>query len=463
MRDSKKSCISKRRAVSLCSWMLIAVLWVSLVSGARAQDVGVPPLQEASDAYVALVQADQARDRSDWKAAAQGYREAITRYTKLNKQYPAWEPDIVQYRVAYCMNQAEVVNQKTGSSNPAPASSTAAPEEAAATTAAAAAPAAVAEAASGDTYRERYLALLEENQYLRQRMAELQGAAAEAAEEKPAAAAGEAVADGGQDVPMEQEFAEVLKENAGLKTRVRELEAGSADATATNPVLESLTGQMEAVRRENVELKKALHDAVASGNGVHAPLATDDASDEFPNLMRAALAQERQGNFPAALHIYERAVALRPAHAEASRAKARCLLHQDKVSEAMGVLQGVISRNASDNRARLLMGIAACKAGLFSDAAEVLRPALQTDPSSARTQNAMGAAYMGLGDLQAARVTLEKSISLDPGLGDAHLNLAQVLAAGPQADRLKAREHYAKAIELGMAAEPSLQQLFSSP
>ena len=461
MRDSKKFCISERRALSCCSWLLAAVLWVSWLSGAWAQDSGVPPLQEASDAYVALVQADQARDRSDWKVASQGYREAIQRYTKLNKQYPAWEPDIVQYRVAYCMNQAEVISQKLGSSNPAPAASAAASEAAPAAPAAAAVPAA-AVAASGDTYRERYLALLEENQYLRQRMAELQGAAEEAAE-KPAAAEGEAVQDGGQDVPMEQEFAEVLKENAGLKTRVRDLEAGASDGTATNPALESLTGQMEAVRRENVELKKALHDAMISGHGAQAALATDDASDEFPNLMRAALAQERQGNFPAALHIYERAVALRPSHAEASRAKARCLLHQDKVSEAMGVLQGVLSRNPSDNRARLLMGIASCKAGLFSDAADVLRPALQTDPSSARTQNAMGAAYMGLGDLQAARVTLEKSVSLDPGLGDAHLNLAQVLAVGPQADRLKAREHYAKAIELGMAAEPALQQLFSSP
>ena len=127
------------------------------------------------------------------------------------------------------------------------------------------------------------------------------------------------------------------------------------------------------------------------------------------------------------------------------------------------MLQGVLARNPGDNRARLLMGIASCKAGLFSDAAEVLRPVLQTDPSNARTQNAMGAAYMGLGDLQAARVTLEKAVSLDPGLGDAQLNLAQVLAVGPQADRLKAREHYAKAIELGMSADPALQQILNTP
>ncbi len=458
MRDLKRFCTSNQNPMNLCSWVLAAALWLSAMSGAWAEEGAVPPLQEASDAYVALVQADQARDRSDWKAAAQGYREATQRYTKLNKQYPTWEPDIVQYRVAYCMNQIEVIGQKTGVSNPMPATTevTAAPVAAAAT--------AATKAPAGDSYRERYLAMLEENQYLRQRMAELQGAADEGGgdAELPAQTNAEVIADGVQDVPVEQELAEVLKENAGLKSRVRELEASAEGASATNPVMESLKGQMDAVRRENVELKKALHDAVSTGGA--APVALmPDATDEFPNLMRAALAQERQGNFPAALHIYERAVALRPAHAEAARAKARCLLQQDRVSEAMGVLQGVLARNPGDNRARLLMGIASCKAGLFSDAAEVLRPVLQTDPSNARTQNAMGAAYMGLGDLQAARVTLEKAVSLDPGLGDAQLNLAQVLAVGPQADRLKAREHYAKAIELGMSADPALQQILNTP
>ena len=432
--------------------VLLAVLSILPV---QAQDNAVPPLQEASDAYVALVQADQARDRSDWKAAAQGYRDAIQRYTRLGKQYPTWEPDIVQYRVAYCMNQAEVINQKTGAASGAP------PAGAAAAPAAAAVPASSAtKEAAGDSYRERYLALLEENQYLRQRTAELQGAADEAAEQAAAPAAAEE-ADGVAEVPVEKELAEVLKENADLKARVRELEAAAA-SVPTNSAIEPVQSQLETVRRENVELKRALHDALSSSGGTQA-LPAPDPSDEFPNLMRAALAQERQGNFPAALHIYERAVALRPAHAEAARAKARCLLHQDRVSEAMGVLQGVVARNPGDNRARLLMGIAACKAGLYGDAAEVLRPALQTDPSNARTQNAMGAAHMGLGDLQTARVALEKSVSLDPGLGDAHMNLAQVLALGPEADRARAREHYAKAIELGMAAEPSLQQLFSSP
>ena len=197
--------------------LLLAVLFILPV---QAQDNAVPPLQEASDAYVALVQADQARDRSDWKAAAQGYRDAIQRYTRLGKQYPTWEPDIVQYRVAYCMNQAEVISQKTGSSSGAPPAGAAAAPAAAAV----AVPAAAAtNEPAGDSYRERDLALLEENQYLRQRTAELQGAADEAAEQAAPAAAEEA--DGVAEVAVEKELAEVLMENAGLKARVRELEA----------------------------------------------------------------------------------------------------------------------------------------------------------------------------------------------------------------------------------------------
>jgi chromosome segregation ATPase len=103
--------------------LFLAVLGLTLLAGVPAAPAQVPaPAARASsdqpaeqiDAYVALVQADQARNRGQWKTAIQQYREAMKQYGLLVEKHPNWNPEIVQYRLTYCGNEVQAILQKTG-------------------------------------------------------------------------------------------------------------------------------------------------------------------------------------------------------------------------------------------------------------------------------------------------------------------------------------------------------------
>ncbi len=79
-------------------------------AGAGKQDYPA----EQIDAYVALIQADQARDHGNWKTAIQQYREAMKQYAQLVEKNPNWNPEIVQFRLSYCQNEVQAILKKTG-------------------------------------------------------------------------------------------------------------------------------------------------------------------------------------------------------------------------------------------------------------------------------------------------------------------------------------------------------------
>ena len=109
---------------------------------------------EAAEAYIALVQADLARDNQDWPKAMEAYRSAIDRYRQLAKKNPDWEPDIVKYRLAYCANQIEWAQRKKKASEAAAESTNT--------------------LAGTEITRDKYSALLQENEYIHRCLRELQ-------------------------------------------------------------------------------------------------------------------------------------------------------------------------------------------------------------------------------------------------------------------------------------------------
>ena len=130
--------------------LLLLVLWTP---SARALATNKAPA-EAAEAYIALVQADMARDNQEWAKAMDAYRSAIDRYRQLARKNPDWEPDIVKYRLAYCANQVEWAQRKKKAA-----------EEAAQDT---------DTLAGTDITREKYSALLQENEYIHRCLRELQ-------------------------------------------------------------------------------------------------------------------------------------------------------------------------------------------------------------------------------------------------------------------------------------------------
>lgn len=445
-------------------WAVLLAALAGLGVTVRAQLAETPAARESSDAYVALVQADQARDQQGWDAALAGYRDAMERYRRLTQAYPDYEPDIVQYRIAYCGNQIEAIRRRTGA---APAEPLAEPVLS---------PAAAEEGAeTEESYRERYFALLRESQYIRQRLGELEASTQEA---------GSAVTN--DVVRLLEENQELKDELEALRAATNEAAAASAgqlnalrveneqlraelDAArklgemardeARDEQAAALRSELERLRREKDELVRAMSEMPVAGAA--APSAAPETGGPAASLMRSAAAQERQGNLAAALSLYERALEEQPAQPQAALGKARCLLGLERADEALKVIRSPAVKQAAGTESQLLLGIALGMKAEYREAVDVLKPVVRQDPAAAAARNALGAAWMGWGKTREAREELEQAVDLDPRLGDAHYNLAQVLSLGAPADREAAREHYDRAVELGVPADPDLEKLLS--
>jgi len=109
---------------------------------------------------------------------------------------------------------------------------------------------------------------------------------------------------------------------------------------------------------------------------------------------------------------------------------------------------------------RLLAGLAQCQARRFGDAIFLLKELSIEEPSNAPVRVGLAAAYFGDDQREAAIAELETAISLEPGMAEAHYNMAQVMLTGPAPDHDAAYDFYHRALELGTAPDPRLEAIF---
>lgn len=97
----------------------LALAWLSAgLPAARAQQ---DLTRDQVAAYVALTKADRARDRGETVAAQAAYEDALAKYTAIKERDPRWHPDVVHYRVSYCLQQLERLKSPPPTPAPAPA------------------------------------------------------------------------------------------------------------------------------------------------------------------------------------------------------------------------------------------------------------------------------------------------------------------------------------------------------
>ncbi len=94
-------------------------LFVLLAGLAAAAAVSAPaaltdPAQIQTEAYINLVQADQSLDAGRLDEALSQYQAARDYYLQLAKDFPGWEPRVIQYRKTYCDNQIADVERRKG-------------------------------------------------------------------------------------------------------------------------------------------------------------------------------------------------------------------------------------------------------------------------------------------------------------------------------------------------------------
>jgi tetratricopeptide (TPR) repeat protein len=113
-----------------------------------------------------------------------------------------------------------------------------------------------------------------------------------------------------------------------------------------------------------------------------------------------------------------------------------------------------------DNRSiRLMIGIAQCQAGMFTDAVYVLAELVKDEPSNATAQLALASAYLGLGRLDDATKALKDAIETNPNLPEAHYDLAQLLRLTSPTDVGAVKVEYEKSLSLGGGPDKELDAL----
>lgn len=105
--------------------------------------------------------------------------------------------------------------------------------------------------------------------------------------------------------------------------------------------------------------------------------------------------------------------------------RAQALLAQNP-REAYDTLAPLLDSERPPPKAQLIAGLAANALKRYVEATERLQDAVDRDPSLWPAMSALGAVYLGLGQLDRARITFESVLERAPGQARAYLGLGQV-------------------------------------
>lgn len=143
--------------------------------------------------------------------------------------------------------------------------------------------------------------------------------------------------------------------------------------------------------------------------------------------------------------------------ATAIRSESARLMREEQFGKAFDLLREAADVLPDRGEFDILAAVAACRAGRFDVAVGILKPYDTRKPSNADALLTLGTAWMGLGRIGEARVATEKALALHPESAEAHYNMAQIFLTLRPADPVAAEQHYQRARELGLEADPDLE------
>ena len=475
----------------------------------EAQAALTDPAQIQTEAYVNLVQADQSLDAGRLDEALSQYKVARDYYLQLAKDFPGWEPRVIQYRKTYCDNQiADVERRKSGggleelpelTSEMVPAMASAASEMSTPTVQVVPVPepAPVGERSVEVDYLKSRVASLE---------AELTDFESLQNESDALVAQNEKLQNEldlanqklGEKTQSEQGVLEGLR--AELKTKEDELEAlqGQVDIKKElEQVLNDMEGKVNELRAQNDRLNEEmktldqeLDDAEARAEQAEVKVkqlekdlkkAHVDSTDADQQLARhqkkSSLIEEKtysepkspeqktekseEPSMPAPVVVSQVKATVPPTPIPDGLTAAdyvRQLLQDGDNEVALATVQQARVGALEDMNLALIEGIALIRLQRYSDAAALLIDLAKNNPRNAEVHATLGAALMGAGFYGEARETLLMAVKLDKNLPEVHYNLAQLFAFIDPIDLKLARKYYQQALNLGIPADPQLDK-----
>jgi Flp pilus assembly protein TadD len=197
------------------------------------------------------------------------------------------------------------------------------------------------------------------------------------------------------------------------------------------------------------------------------------------SFLRAGMANERTGNYPGAVRIYQRGLAVEPDNVELLNSLGFALFQQGNSKEAIVALEKALAVDPKHWKAHNNLALAAIdvgelevaeahyreslaikpqpaiyndlgfvleRQGLTDEAVEAYRKSLKLDPKSASAHYNLGASLARSGKFAEAERHLRSSIAADPKNAVAHQALAQVLESLGRTDEARREAELAKSL-----------------
>ena len=471
---------------------LVLTCWL-LASGVQA--ALTDPAQIQTEAYVNLVQADQSLDAGRLDEALSQYNMARDYYLQLAKDFPGWEPRVIQYRKTYCDNQIADVERRKSGGVPEELPELA-PERISA-------PAVSATIAPVSPAKERSPAADRsvEVDYLKSRVASLE---AELMDMESLQDEVDALHAQNENLQRELDLAnqkltekaqggQAAIENlrAELKAKEEQIQSlqGQVDAKKElDQVLNDMEGKVNELRDQNerlnselITLDQELDDAEIRAE--QAEMKVKQLENDFQKARVESVPVEK---ITASLsknssvddvkpQVEKAKEPMKAAPVVVSQVKAtvppkaipegltaadfvRQLLQEGDNDVALATVQKARVGAWEDMNLALIEGIALIRLQRYSDAASLLIDLAKNNPRNAEVHATLGAAMMGAGFYREARETLLMAAKLDKNLPEVHYNLAQLFAFVDPIDLKLARKYYQQALNLGIPVDPQLDK-----
>lgn len=189
-----------------------------------------------------------------------------------------------------------------------------------------------------------------------------------------------------------------------------------------------------------------------------APIAAEPALTPVQQVAAANVALQ-QGNLARAMTLFSAALAADESLVGARIGLAACAYSMDDLITARGHIDEVLADDARNAQALGLRAIVNWKEGRMVEADDDSARAVSGAPSDAQLRNYRGIILHALGRTTAAADEMREAVKLDPGNGEAMLNLAILLASSRPPDVEGAATWYNKALSLGVARDEGLDRL----
>jgi Flp pilus assembly protein TadD len=149
------------------------------------------------------------------------------------------------------------------------------------------------------------------------------------------------------------------------------------------------------------------------------------------SFLRSGMANERTGNYPAAVRAYERGLAVEPDNVELLNSLGFAQFQQGRNPEAVAALEKAVAINPKHAKSHNNLALAYIDMGELELAEAHYRESLAIEPQAA-IYNDLGFVLERQGLLDEATQSYRKALELDPKFASAHYNLGSALARSGQ-------------------------------